>query len=130
MSPPVQLSDMPSPIHPPSQSAESRSQSDSASSFVNEESLILRNYDSEEAYEVTVALTDAADDTAFRETYTLGPAMTLRIGLRLQRAIYDVSVSVDDTRRDTAECLIGSGPEESAVIEVGNGQASVVWRGH
>lgn len=100
------------------------------SQFVDEESLLLRNYDSETTDELTVAFHAGEDGVAFREQYTLGPLMSVSVDTRIPRAVYDVVVTLDDGRRATAECLLGSGPEERAIVEVGNGLASVVWGGH
>lgn len=92
--------------------------------FVSEESLVLRNYDSETTHEVGVRFLDAEDETAFRQTFTLAPQATVSVCMRLPRAVYRVEVDLDDCST-SAECLVGSGPDETALVEVGNGLVSV-----
>jgi hypothetical protein len=47
------------------------------------------------------------------------------VSQRLDRAVYRVDVEVDRETTVEAECLIGSGPNETALVEVGNGLLSV-----
>jgi len=93
--------------------------------YVDEESLICRNYDSERAHEVTVRFVGADDEVAFRRTYAVEPQSVLSVGLRLPRAVYRVEARVDDEHETGAECLVGSGPHETALVEIGNGLVSV-----
>jgi hypothetical protein len=93
--------------------------------LVSEETLVLRNYDSETTHEVTVELRDADDDVAFQQTYTLTPQAVTSVETRLPRAVYRVAVRLNDVERSSADCLIGSGPSETALVEVGNGLVSV-----
>lgn len=96
------------------------------SQFVTDDALVLRNYDGSETYTLTVAFRDAEDELAFERTYTLGPNETVRTQTRLRRAVYEVTVRLGGTSATSIECLIGSGPAETAVVEVGNGVCSVV----
>ncbi|WP_246985267.1 hypothetical protein [Halorientalis marina] len=93
--------------------------------YVDEESLVCRNYDSERTHEVTVRFVDADDDVTFRETYAVPPGSAVSISLRLPRAVYRVDARIDDESTASAECLVGSGPHETALVEVGNGLVSV-----
>jgi hypothetical protein len=102
---------------------------------VTDESLVLRNYDGT-SVRVHVRFVDADDDTVFKRTYTLGPGDVVSTPTRLRRAVYRVAATVDHdsadpgdaietTKRDAAECLVGSAPAETAVVETGNGVVSV-----
>lgn len=93
--------------------------------FVSEESLVLRNYDSTDSHDVTVRLLDATDEVAFRRTYTLDPTATVTVCTRLSRGVYRVEARLDEERTTSVDCLIGSGPDETALVEVGNGVVSV-----
>lgn len=93
--------------------------------FVSDESLVLRNYDSDDTHDVAVSLLDAVDDLAFDRRYTLSPGSVLSVATRLERAVYRVEVRLDGTAHAHAECLIGSGPGETALVEIGNGLVSV-----
>jgi hypothetical protein len=97
-----------------------------AARFVDDESLVIRNYDGAESHEVAVRFVDADDDPAFERTYELGPGEVVSTRTRLPRAVYEVTVRLNDGPRERSECLIGSGPSETAVVETGNGVVSVV----
>jgi hypothetical protein len=92
---------------------------------VSEECLTIRNYDSHVSHEVTVRFYDADEDIAFKRSYTLSPLDVVSVSQRLDRAVYRVDVVVDEDTNVDAECLIGSGPNETALVEIGNGLLSV-----
>lgn len=93
--------------------------------FVDEESLVLRNYDAERTHTVTVRFLDADGEPAVQQPYTLSPLGVVSVAMRLPRAVYAVEVDVDNGPTASAECLVGSGPRETALVEVGNGLVSV-----
>jgi hypothetical protein len=93
--------------------------------LVSDEALVLRNYDSETTHEVTVEFHNADDEIAFQRTYTLTPQAVTSIQTRLPRAVYHVDVRVDGADSSSADCLVGSAPSETALVEVGNGLVSV-----
>ena len=92
---------------------------------VDDDALVLRNYDDSETYTLTVRMRDAADDVAFERTYELGPVEEVHTRARLERGVYAVTVRRADGAAATRECLIGSGPAETAVVETGNGVCSI-----
>lgn len=92
---------------------------------VCEECLTIRNYDSHIAHQVTVRFYDANEDIVFERSYTLSPLDVVSVSQRLDRAVYRVDVELDGERSADAECLIGSGPNETALVEIGNGLLSV-----
>ena len=94
--------------------------------FVSDESLVLRNYDDSDGHELVVRFRDADDELAFERTYELGPDEVVRTQTRLPRGVYGVTVRRVDGTAATRECLIGSGPAETAVVETGNGILSLV----
>jgi len=89
------------------------------------ESVSVRNYDATEAHTLTVTVTDSHDETVVDRSVTVEPSRTLSLQLPLERAVYRVEVTLDHEVRDSVECLIGSNPEECAVVECGNGLISV-----
>lgn len=93
-----------------------------------DEVLCLRNYDDHSAT-VTVALRDADDEVVFRRAFGLAPNSALSVSLRLDRGVYQVSVARGSDDSVRAECLLGGCPGETALVEVGNGLASVAERG-
>jgi hypothetical protein len=92
---------------------------------VSEECLTIRNYDSPSSHEVVVRFYDADDTVAFNGSYTLSPLGVMSVSQRLDRAVYRVDVEVDRETSVDAECLIGSGPNETALVELGNGLLSI-----
>jgi hypothetical protein len=92
---------------------------------VSEACLTIRNYDNHISHEVMVRFYDAADNVAFKGSYTLSSLDVVSVSQRLDRAVYRVDVEVDGETTVEAECLIGSGPNETALVEVGNGLLSV-----
>lgn len=100
---------------------------ESAAFSVTDETIVVRNYDATSTT-VRVTFLDADDDVAFRRTYTLAPGEVVSTPTRLHRGVYRVIACYDDQTADTsdaADCLIGSAPSETAVVEAGNGIVSV-----
>jgi hypothetical protein len=93
---------------------------------VSDESIVVRNYDSTDAHEVTVRLLDADDEVVFRQTKVVPPQAVVSVFEPLDRGVYRVEARLTDTGLDSAECLVGSGPDETALVEIGNGIVSVV----
>lgn len=92
---------------------------------VTDRSLVVRNYDGSEAHDVTVTFLGPDGDRAFARTVGVAPLETVAIQTRLERAVYRVRARLDGAETDSAECLVGSGPDETALVETGNGTVSV-----
>lgn len=86
---------------------------------------MIRNYDGRRSHRVTVRFVDATDEPAFRGTHSLAPLGVVSVSERIDRAVYRVEVEVDGETTARRECLIGSGPGETALVEVGNGLVSI-----
>jgi hypothetical protein len=99
-----------------------------AESVVSDEMLVLRNYDGEATHDIAMRLLDEADEVAFERTYTVDPGSTITVAARLDRAVYVVDARLEAGPTASATCLIGSGPDEAALIEAGNGILSVSER--
>jgi hypothetical protein len=97
---------------------------DSAPQYVDDETIVLRSYDGSRTRTATVRLL-AGDDTVFERTYRLPPLSVVSVHLRLDRGVYRVDARLDADHADSAECLLGSAPTETAFVEVGNGLVSV-----
>ncbi len=96
-----------------------------ADMFVSGESLVLRNYDGAEAHDVTVNFYDLGADLAFQRDYRLSPGTVLSVSSRLERGVYRIEARLADGPNAMAECLVGSGPDETALVEIGNGLVSI-----
>lgn len=107
------------------------SSTDRSGLAVTDESIVLKNYDGTTTHSVTVRLRDSDGSVAFERTCELGPSTTASIQTRLLRGVYIVearreheSTSTDDPG-DSRPVLIGSAPDETALVELGNGLVSV-----
>lgn len=97
-----------------------------AEQAVDSRSLLVRNYDGNVAHELRVRFVDASGEVVFRRAVTVAPVETVAVRTRLERGVYRVEARLDDDHADSSECLIGSGLDETALIETGNGTVSVV----
>lgn len=88
------------------------------------EELHLRNFDLNREYTLTVRVTDR-DGLVFANRYYLAPGKTVSELGRLQPGEYEVRVELDGRRQRTATCEIGETPDETALVEVGNGTVSL-----
>lgn len=97
-----------------------------ATRVVNDESLVIRNYDNSDRHEVEISCLDHHGDLAFDRTVCVGPQETISVRTRLERGVYRVHAQLETGATASAECLIGSAVNECAMIETGNGSISVV----
>lgn len=93
---------------------------------VTDQCLLIRNYDGSTTHQVQVRFIDSSYETAFDRTITMTPLEAKTVEARLERGIYRVEAQLDNEATDSAQCLIGSGANELAVVETGNGIISVV----
>lgn len=92
---------------------------------VDDQSLVLRNYDADETHSISITFVDPDDNIAFDRSITVDPLATVSIETRLERAVYRVTVRTEEESTASADCLVGSGPDECAVVETGNGTVTV-----
>lgn len=93
--------------------------------IVSDESLVIRNSDSTDSHELYVQFVGPDGDTVFRQTFRIAPMETVAVTTRLDRTIYRVEASIRHGDTQSAECLIGSDPTETALVEIRNGTVSV-----
>jgi hypothetical protein len=89
------------------------------------ESISIRNYDTAVGHEPTVTVTDGSGTVFFDRPVPVDPLKTVSIQTQLNRGVYDVTVTAEDATSISAKCLLGDAPGECAVIELGNGTATV-----
>jgi len=107
---------------------QSRSAADAAPTVDQQstEGLFIRNYDANNAAELTVEIEDLDGATVFEEEYHIDALITEVADLPLSPAPYQVTVSLDSGAFDSDVCRIGDDPTELAYVETGNGVVSVV----
>lgn len=88
------------------------------------EEIHIRNFDYNQSYDLTLSVRMDGEST-LSNTYHLTPGRRISEIYQLPAGIYEVEVSLDSDQTETARCEIGSTPERTALIEVGNGTVSL-----
>jgi hypothetical protein len=88
------------------------------------EEIHIRNFDVERTYDLTVTVQDT-DGIVFANRYHLKPGTTVSELDRLAAGEYVVQVALDGRQQAVTECTVDETPENTALIEVGNGIVSV-----
>ena len=89
------------------------------------DALVVRNYDGRTSHQITVRFLDAADEVALERTYTLSPGDVVSVATRVERGVYRVEAHTEEGDIVGTDCLVGTGADETAIVEVGNGLVSV-----
>lgn len=84
----------------------------------------IRNYDVETGHSVWINVVDHGDQV-LETTRRLRPGEVRNVTGAIPPGEYDVEVGVDGLRREVVRCRIGPGPEQTALVELGNGVVSV-----
>ncbi len=92
---------------------------------VDTEDVHLRNYDPFCEYDLTMTVTDERGDLVFRRRYYFQPGEVESERDLLEPGTYEVTVELDNRRRETATCRVGPDPEQTVHVELGNGTVSV-----
>jgi hypothetical protein len=96
----------------------------------SEDALLLRNYDSDTAADITVTFEDPNGSTVHRTTYRITPLTTRSVDVPVAAGEYRVSANMGSESSVAAACRIGDEPLELASVEIGNGVVSVVSQAH
>lgn len=91
----------------------------------DEPALLVRNYDGERAYELTVRVLDERDRPRLARTIEVGPSTVRAVGDDLHAGHYTVVVETAGGSRDSADCRLDPRTSDTALVELGNGIASV-----
>lgn len=89
--------------------------------LLGSEELHIRSYDHQWSYDLDVELVTDEGAVAFREQYYVPPGHTKSEAGMAPHGDYELRVTLDNSRVKTFDCTIGSSPEHTAVIEIGNG---------
>lgn len=92
--------------------------------LITDETLVIRNYD-DSAHGIQVTVTNHRGETVFDRAVSLNSRETVSIQTRLDRAVYRIDARLDTGGTARADCLLGSDPDECAMIETGNGMINV-----
>jgi hypothetical protein len=101
-----------------------QSRTQSVATGTHSEEIHIRNFDDNQTYDLTLSV-HMDGESVLTSTYQLTPGRRISEIYRLPAGVYDVEVRLDGDQIETARCEIGSVPERTALIEVGNGTVSV-----
>ena len=88
------------------------------------EDVHVRNYDVQRSYRIRVTVTDGSE-TVFARRYTLGPGQSTSEFDIVGAGTYDVAVALESRESERARCRLSDAPDDTALVEVGNGIVSV-----
>ncbi|MFD1597836.1 hypothetical protein [Halobellus rarus] len=89
------------------------------------EDVHVRSYAHQMGYDLEIELVDSDGSVAFRDRYYLQPGETEGEVDAVPDGEYEVRAVLDGDRETDRRCRIGSDPEETVVVEVGNGILSL-----
>ncbi|MFB6301225.1 MAG: hypothetical protein ABEH65_13310 [Halobacteriales archaeon] len=89
------------------------------------EEILIRSYDHRWAYDLEIEAVDAAGESIYRKRYYLQPGQIEGVRNELPTGEYELWITLDNTHHKTVDCRIGSAPEDTVVIEIGNGTMSI-----
>jgi hypothetical protein len=90
----------------------------------NSEEIHIRNFDVQRANNLTIEVRDTRG-LVFANRYHLMPGESVSESDRLPAGTYEIHVQLNGQRRQTVKCDIDNTLEKTALVEVGNGTASV-----
>lgn len=96
----------------------------SPASDQHSEDLFVRNYDIERTYHLRLTAVHDADDERLERQYTLQPGQVIAEFGILPSGQYELRVEIAHTGTD-GTCTVGTAPDETALVEVGNGTVSI-----
>ena len=97
----------------------------SVSATVDTEDMHLRNYDPFCEYDLTVTVSDESGRRVFQRRYYFRPGEVESERDLLEPGTYEVTVELDNRRRETTTCRVGPDPDRTVHVELGNGTVSV-----
>lgn len=89
------------------------------------EEILLRNYDNQWGYDLNLQLVNAAGDSVFEKQYYLPPGQVASELDTVAAGEYEVRATLDNQKQATVHCAIHTDPEQTLVVEVGNGVMSL-----
>ena len=89
------------------------------------EDVLIRNYDHQRGYDLTLVVLTQAGETVFQNRYYLQPGETVSECDLLPSDDYEIAVTLDNTQEASRRYRIDSSPDHTAVIEIGNGALSL-----
>lgn len=98
-----------------------RRTSRSHSQLIHSEEIHIRNYDHDWSYDLAIEIADSEGDVRFEERYFLQPQGVESVVGVVPDGEYEVRVTLDGTTEEAIHCRIDAAPENTVVVEIGNG---------
>ncbi|MDZ7701530.1 MAG: hypothetical protein U5J98_05380 [Halobacteriales archaeon] len=93
--------------------------------LIGTEHVHIRNHDYQWGYDLTLEIVDADGHAVFEDRYYLQPGQIESELDALPPGEYEVRATLDNLQEASLECRIGPSPEETVVVELGNGILSL-----
>jgi hypothetical protein len=92
---------------------------------LNSEDLHVRSYEHQAARDLEVGVYAPDGEAVFETRYRLEPGAVKSEINTLPPGVYEIRATLGEARTARTRCRIGDAPDETAVIEVGNGVVSL-----
>lgn len=89
------------------------------------EEIHIRNYDHERSYDLAIEIADSDGDVRFKKRYFLQPEGIESVVGVIPAGEYEVRVTLDGATEESIHCRINAAPENTVVVEIGNGAYSL-----
>lgn len=89
------------------------------------EDIQVRNYDTQWGYDLSLEVVDEDGSVIFEQWYYLQPGQLESEIDVLPPGEYDVRVTLDNLKEESIRCQLDADPENTLLIEVGNGALSL-----
>ncbi|MFB6309987.1 MAG: hypothetical protein ABEH64_02265 [Salinirussus sp.] len=87
--------------------------------------IYMRSYDHQWGYDVDIAITDLSGDLMHQARYYVLPGQARSESPDLPAGEYEVRVVLDNSTEQRVECRIDESPDNTVMIEMGNGAMAV-----
>lgn len=98
---------------------------DNGQDSITSEDIVVRNYDQQWGYDLSLEVTETNGEIAFEKHYYLQAGQVESELNALSPGKYVIEATLDNLTTDTLQCQIDATPKHTAVIEIGNGALSL-----
>ena len=89
--------------------------------LLHSEDIHIRNYDHDWSYDLAIEIVDSDGEVRFEDRYFLQPEGVESVVGVVPDGEYEVRVTLDGTIEKRVHCPINAAPQNTVVVEIGNG---------
>lgn len=93
--------------------------------LIGSEQIHIRNHDHQCGYDLTLEITDADGKVVFEKRYYIQPGQVESELDALPAGEYHIRATLDNLDEERLQCRIDTSPDDTVVIEMGNGVHSL-----